>query len=90
QCKDELQQLAAAVRTFRLQERPGQTVTPAQLAAAQNDGKAIYSGPVSDPWGHSYVLRKRATGVRWEALSLGQDGLPDTDDDMVAQEPRGS
>ena len=86
-CRDELAALAEAAKVFR---RSGADLpTVAELAQHEVDGARAYEGPVQDPWGRDYVLRRRPTGSRWEALSVGQDGVVDTDDDLVAQEPRG-
>jgi hypothetical protein len=86
-CKDELTDLAAAVKVLRAATPLVPSVQ--EVAAAESDGKRVYAGPVQDPWGHDYVIRARPSGVRWEVLSLGQDGVAGTDDDLVAQEPRG-
>lgn len=84
-CRDELAALAAAAKAFR---RSGAVLpTVAELAGAERDGAPAYTGPVQDPWGRDYELRRRPTGTRWEVLSRGQDGVVDTDDDLVAQEP---
>jgi hypothetical protein len=48
----------------------------------------LYDGPVKDPWGQDYVVRKRPIGTRWEAASAGQDKAFGTDDDLVVIEPR--
>ncbi|MBL8728767.1 MAG: type II secretion system protein GspG [Planctomycetes bacterium] len=85
-CKQELGELAAAAKALRAAAPTVPTVQ--ELAAAEVGGARVYQGPVQDPWGHDYVIRARPSGVRWEVLSLGEDGLADTDDDLVAQEPR--
>jgi hypothetical protein len=87
QCKSELQNLAAAARTFRRAQEDAAVPTVRELAAER--AKPWYAGPVQDPWGHDYVVRKRPTGQRWEVMSLGQDGVAGTADDLVVQEPRG-
>ncbi len=88
-CKDELAALAAAAREYRTGGMAERAVpTLAELAAAQGRGGAsLHGGPQQDPWGKPYLLRKRAVGVRWEAVSGGQDGVVGTADDLVVQEP---
>jgi hypothetical protein len=88
-CKQELATLATAARDYRRAVEPAAVATVQDLAAEREGGARSYAGPLQDPWGHDYLVRKRPTGTRWEAWSLGQDGAPGTDDDMVAQEPRG-
>ncbi|MCB9877149.1 MAG: type II secretion system protein GspG [Planctomycetes bacterium] len=88
QCKKDLAQLAEAGRDHRLATHPDAVPTPRELAKLQRDGQPAYAGSLVDPWGHDYVLRKRATGSRWEAVSAGADGEFGTDDDLVAAEPR--
>lgn len=90
QCRTELDALAVAARDFRRHTDATEVVDVAQLAAATKEGGATwYAGPRSDPWGRPYLIRKRSTGNRWEVCSAGQDGEVGTDDDLVAQEPRG-
>lgn len=89
QCKQELAGLAAAMKALRYARHPDVVPSVRELAAAELDGARVYEGPVQDPWARDYVLRQRPNGVRWEVLSLGPDGVADTDDDLVAQEPRG-
>ncbi|HEU4419334.1 MAG TPA: type II secretion system protein GspG [Planctomycetota bacterium] len=86
-CKSELQDLAAAARAFRRAQDDRTVPTVRELAAERE--QRWYSGPVQDPWGRDYVVRKRPTGLRWEVMSAGQDGVPGTTDDLVVQEPRG-
>lgn len=86
-CKQELGDLAAAAKAFRATTPTVPTVQ--ELAGAEQAGARLYTGPVQDPWDHHYVIRQRPNGVRWEVLSLGQDGVAGTDDDLVVQEPRG-
>jgi hypothetical protein len=88
QCGQELAVLAQAARDHR-RRTGGAPVTVRELAAAQHDGAPCYAGPLQDPWGNDYVVEKRRVGTRWQVKSKGQDGQPDTDDDLVAQEPRG-
>jgi hypothetical protein len=87
QCKAELKDLAAAAQRFRREARPEQVVTVKQLAETASADAPYYSGPAQDPWGRDYVVRKRPTGSRWEVSSVGPDGVPGTDDDLVVQEP---
>lgn len=90
QCRAELDALALVARDYRRTVRPDAVVDVAQLASTPRAADAMwYGGPRQDPWGRDYVLRKRAVGIRWEAVSAGQDGEVGTDDDLVAQEPRG-
>jgi hypothetical protein len=89
QCKAELQDLAVAARTFHREQEASTPPTARELAAARPGDTPWYAGPVQDPWGHDYVVRKRPSGSRWEVMSAGQDGVPGTADDMVVQEPRG-
>lgn len=88
-CRDELAALAAMAREYRTGGMaPREVPTVAELAAAKGrDGAPLYRGPQQDPWGKTYLLRKRAVGVRWEAVSSGQDGILGTTDDLVVQEP---
>jgi len=88
-CKQELATLATAARDYRRAVEPAAVATVQELAAEREGGARSYAGPLQDPWGRDYQIRKRPTGSRWEVWSLGQDGAPGTDDDMVAQEPRG-
>ena len=87
-CKKQLTALARAARDHRRRERPAIIPTVRQLADLEHDGKKVYAGPFEDPWGSAYVLRKRARGNRWEAVSLGPDKLIGTKDDIVMVEPR--
>lgn len=89
QAKQELDVLAAAMKRLRHAQQPDVVPTVHELAAAELSGARVYEGAVQDPWGRDYVLRRRPNGVRWEVLSRGADGVADTDDDLVAQEPRG-
>ncbi|MFY9345763.1 MAG: hypothetical protein WAT39_24945 [Planctomycetota bacterium] len=87
-CRDELGVLIAAAKKYRTggddRAVPGLT----ELAKVRDaDGKG-WDGPLQDPWGTDYVLRKRPVGLRWEAVSAGQDKTLGTADDLVAQEPR--
>lgn len=87
--RDELTALAAAARPYRA-ARGGSPPTVPELHAARkaNGDEPWYTGPVDDPWGKPYTLRKRPTGGRWEAVSAGQDGELGTADDLVVIEPR--
>lgn len=88
-CKEQLAVLAAAAREYRTGGMASREVpTVVQLTAAVDAaGAPLYAGPATDPWGKPFVLRKRSVGVRWEAVSGGQDGVLGTDDDLVVQEP---
>jgi len=90
QCRTELDALALVARDYRRKVRPDEVPDVARLASTPREADAMwYAGPRQDPWGNDYVLRKRSVGIRWEVLSAGQDGELGTDDDLVAQEPRG-
>lgn len=90
--RGELEALARIARDFRRETKAKakakEPVTVRELAAADRGGSPWYVGPVADPWGRDYVVRKRTSGVRWEVLSVGPDGAAGTDDDLVEQEPR--
>lgn len=88
--KKQLGELAEAGRDYRLSvsPRPETAPTPRELCDLQRDGAPAYAGPVTDPWGTDYRLEKRARGLRWQAMSAGQDGEWGTDDDLVVAEPR--
>ncbi len=88
--REELTALAAAAGKWRTGGMTSREVpSVAELAATKaDDGTAVYAGPTTDPWGKDYLLRKRPTGSRWEAVSVGQDGTLDTADDLVVVEPR--
>jgi len=88
--RDELTALATAAGKWRTGGMAAPEVPDvAEIVAAKAaDGTAVYAGPTLDPWGKAYVLRKRPTGSRWEAVSSGQDGKPDSADDLVVVEPR--
>lgn len=83
----DLEQWAAAAKAHRLAARADGVPTVHELAVPQ--GEPNDAGPVQDPWGRDYVVRKRPEGRRWEVLSAGPDGVVGSDDDLVAQEPRG-
>lgn len=85
-CRDELAVLAQWARDTRL----ALGGTPPSLAAEQPlpAGAPPYTGPRLDPWGRAYRIEPRPRSARWQVRSLGQDGLADTDDDLVVQEPR--
>ncbi len=87
-CRSELAALAAAGKRFREQSDGERVPTPAELAREQLAGKPAYEGPLQDPWGHDYVLQRRPTGSRWQAVSAGPDGELGTEDDLHANEPR--
>ena len=38
---------------------------------------------LTDPWNRPYSYSRRADGTNWFLTSFGEDGLPDTDDDLV-------
>ena len=88
QCRQELQVLAAAARDQRRDAPIAPPPTARDLAAIQRNGQPAYAGPLVDPWGHDYLLEKRATGSRWQVVSLGPDGVHGTADDLVEVEPR--
>ncbi|MCA8976552.1 MAG: type II secretion system protein GspG [Planctomycetes bacterium] len=87
-CKKELGALAAAARDYRLGEQPEEVATAKQVAESTQDGAPRYQGSLQDPWGNDYRIEQRRIGNRWQVRSLGQDGVLDTDDDMIVQEPR--
>ncbi len=89
QCRDQLAVLAAAAHRYRLAENAAAPVAVDVLAAERPGGLPYYQGPMADPWGRPWVVRKRTQGTRWEIVSAAQDGAVGTDDDMVEQEPRG-
>jgi hypothetical protein len=86
--KGELDVLAAAGRDYRREVGPDGPPGVAAFAALPRGSERWYAGPVQDPWGTDYVLRLRANGVRWEAVSAGEDRKIGTDDDLVVVEPR--
>jgi hypothetical protein len=88
QAREELEVLAAAAKAWRLHHGSEDVPTVARLAAGKIDDRPVYTGPLADPWGRDYVLQRRPTGSRWQAMSAGQDGVPGTADDLVAIEPR--
>lgn len=85
-CRDELAVLAQWARDTRLAlgGKPPVLAEGAALPA----GAPPYAGPRLDPWGRAYRIEPRPQSARWQVRSCGQDGLPDTEDDLVAQEPR--
>jgi hypothetical protein len=88
-CRDELKALGAAAKVWRLANGRAKVPTAAELAAGkQQDGSPFYAGPVQDPWGSDYVVRKRAVGSRWEVVSAGQDKQLGSDDDLIVVEER--
>ena len=88
-CREELQALGAAAKAWRLANGRAKVPTAAELLAGKRaDGTPFYAGPVQDPWGSDYVLRKRQVGVRWEVVSAGQDKQLGSDDDLVVVEER--
>ena len=89
--RSELLQLGRAAQAQRLAQPGGEPPSVATLVAAAGAGAAGergYPGPVQDPWGTDYVLQKRATGRRWQAVSAGPDRTLGTADDLVLAEPR--
>ena len=87
--KAQLADLIDAAKSVRVARGAEPVPTAAELVAWRDDGGApIYIGPMQDPWGQDYVVRKRPQGTRWEAASAGQDGTMGTDDDLVVIEPR--
>jgi len=91
QGKEELAALALAARDYRRDAQVAKIETIAtahDLAASKVDGVPRYAGNVKDPWGNDYQVERRKNGVRWQVRSLGQDGVKETDDDLVVQEPR--
>ncbi|MDO8349186.1 MAG: type II secretion system protein GspG [Planctomycetota bacterium] len=87
-CKAELGALAVAARDYRRDAPTNTLATVHDIAASKANGVLRYTGSKQDPWGHDYVIEPRKTGARWQVRSLGQDGVKDTDDDLVLQEPR--
>ncbi|MFN9306618.1 MAG: hypothetical protein ACK6DT_11155 [Planctomycetota bacterium] len=87
--KAQLADLIDAAKSVRIARGAEPVPTAAELVAWRDDGGApIYIGPMQDPWGQDYVVRKRPQGTRWEAASAGQDKAMGTDDDLVVIEPR--
>jgi len=86
--KKQMAVLAKAARDHRRAVHPDTVPTPRELFAMERDGNKAYAGALVDPWGSDYVLRKRKRGLRWEAVSYGQDQKPDTEDDIIVVEPR--
>ena len=87
--KAQLADLIDAAKSVRVARGAEPVPTAAELVAWRDDGGApIYIGPMQDPWGQDYVVRKRPQGTRWEAASAGQDKAMGTDDDLVVIEPR--
>lgn len=86
--RDELAVLAAKAKAYRLQFGSDAVPSAKELAAAPLAESNKYAGPLQDPWGHDYVLQKRPTGARWQAVSAGQDGQLGSADDLVVIEPR--
>ncbi|MFN9333111.1 MAG: hypothetical protein ACK6D1_10990 [Planctomycetota bacterium] len=87
--KAQLADLIDAAKSVRIARGAEPVPTAAELVAWRDDGGApIYIGPMQDPWGKDYVVRKRPQGTRWEAASAGQDKAMGTDDDLVVIEPR--
>lgn len=89
QCKRELAKLARVGRTYRKEH--GAEALPQKLrdiGAFESDGKKVYSGPFTDPWGSDYVVTHRKNDNRWKAMSNGPDKKPGTDDDIKIEERR--
>lgn len=87
--REHLLQLAQAVQAHR-QRAPGSPLpTAAGLAEASTGAEPLYRGPLLDPWGHAYAVRKRPAGSRVEVRSPGPDGRLDTDDDVFEIVPPG-
>jgi hypothetical protein len=89
--REELLQLVRVAQARRLAQPGGEPPPVATLVAAAGagtGGEPGYPGPVQDPWGTDYVLQKRATGRRWQAVSAGPDRTLGTADDLVLAEPR--
>lgn len=52
-----------------------------EMQAPLRPGEAAFAEVVDDPWGNRYVLERDGEDVR--VRSLGPDGRPGTDDDIV-------
>ena len=88
-CREQMLVLGTATRAWRTKNGRAKVPTPAELSAATgDDGKPLYAGPLQDPWGSEFVVRKRQVGIRWEVVSAGQDKKLGTDDDLVVVEER--
>jgi hypothetical protein len=88
QVRDELTALGKAAKAWRSRNGKAELPTAAALAASAAGGAPDYAGPVQDPWGTDYVVRKRLVGLRWEVASAGQDRQWWTADDLVEVEAR--
>lgn len=99
--KQQLGELVAAAKAVRLARGADPVPTAQQLYDWPSLGESrlwpgevaekkprLYDGPVKDPWGQDYIVRKRPIGTRWEAASAGQDKAFGTADDLVVIEPR--
>lgn len=85
------QQLAAIVAFGASWRQANGSGVPADMAALQQfrggDGER-YEGPLVDPWGHAFRIEMRRFAERWQAVSVGPDGVAGSDDDVVVVEPR--
>ena len=85
QAKVDVAGIAKAAKAW-IAEQHGDGRAPgfAELVAAK--GAAHWAGKADDPWGQAY--RIRVVGGDVDVHSLGQDGQPDTDDDIHSASPR--
>jgi Type II secretion system (T2SS), protein G len=88
QVRADLTGLGKAAKAWREANGGSELPTAKVLAAPVSSGEPRYAGPVQDPWGTDYVVRKRPVGSRWEVASAGQDRQWGTDDDLVEVEAR--
>ena len=51
-------------------------------------GNVAWEGETADPWGNEYIIRELDGHLRFEVISMGPDGLEDTEDDLVAPKRR--
>jgi general secretion pathway protein G len=77
-----LKQLADTTALFRMLrgKLPGSL---AELTAKDERGNAFLESLPKDPWGNDYTLH--GDGAKWWIASVGPDGTPGTDDDLVSK-----
>ena len=76
---------SAAVQ-YSLRNR-GKVPTIEDLTTPDDTGNAYIEMEIEDPWGNEYVLRPLEARGKFEVISMGEDQMEDTEDDIRYPKP---
>jgi general secretion pathway protein G len=63
--------------------RDGRLPTLEDLTTPDENGRVELETDLQDPWGNEYLMRELEGRLRFEVISIGPDGIEDTEDDVV-------